>query len=46
MQKPRKSVVMTFSADPQGGLVAERFTGAALAQLPTLDFSSRNVASR
>ncbi len=46
MQKPRKSVVMTFSADPQGGIVAERFSGAALAQLPTLDFSARNVASR
>jgi uncharacterized protein YcbK (DUF882 family) len=46
MEKPRKSVVMTFAADPQGGIVAHRFSGAALAQLPTLDFSARNVASR
>lgn len=46
MHKPRKSVVMTFASDPLGGLVTHRFSGAALAQLPTLDFSARNLASR
>lgn len=46
MLKPRKSVMMTFSADPQAGMSVDRFSGAALAQLPTLDFSARNVASR
>jgi uncharacterized protein YcbK (DUF882 family) len=38
MLKPRMSVHMVFSDDPQFGMAAERFTGAAVAFLPTISF--------
>jgi uncharacterized protein YcbK (DUF882 family) len=44
--KPQAIVAMTFSDDPQLGLVCERFTGSATAVLPTQSFVMRTAALR
>lgn len=46
MQKPAASVVMTFSADPYLGMQTERFTGAAIAFVPTVSFNFRTASLR
>jgi hypothetical protein len=38
MHKPRSALAMFFSRDPQFGMIAEQFTGAAVAFLPTVTF--------
>jgi uncharacterized protein YcbK (DUF882 family) len=43
--KPQTAVTMSFSDDPQLGLVCERFTGAAIATLATTPFT-RTAALR
>jgi uncharacterized protein YcbK (DUF882 family) len=43
--KPSQSVVMTFSADPHLGLVADRFTGSAVVFLATASFTTQAQAS-
>ncbi len=45
MQKPPQALVMTFSADPQLGMVAERFTGSAVVFLATATFTSQTTAA-
>jgi len=44
MQKPSYSVVMSFSEDPTPGLVAEAFTGTAIAFQPTVIFAHRTAS--
>lgn len=44
MLKPRQSVVMTFSADPSLGLVADRFSGSAVVFLPTTIFTTQTAS--
>ena len=44
--KPRASVAMTFSNDPQMGLVCDRFTGSAIATLQTMTFGLKTAALR
>jgi hypothetical protein len=44
--KPPSIVAMTFSDDPQLGLVCERFTGSATAKLATQSFVVRTAALR
>ncbi len=44
MHKPPSSVVMTFSADPHYGMVAERFSGRAVVFLATATFGNRTAA--
>jgi uncharacterized protein YcbK (DUF882 family) len=44
--KPPSIVAMTFSDDPQLGLVCERFTGSATAKLATQSFVLRTAALR
>ena len=39
MQKPAQAVMMSFSADPSSGMVAERFTGHAVMFLATATFA-------
>jgi uncharacterized protein YcbK (DUF882 family) len=39
MVKPRQSVHMVFSDDPQFGMTSETFTGSAVAFLPTVSFN-------
>jgi uncharacterized protein YcbK (DUF882 family) len=46
MQKPSYSVVMTFSEDPTPGMVAESFTGTAVAFQPTVLFANRTASLR
>jgi hypothetical protein len=44
--KPQAIVAMTFSDDPQLGLVCDRFTGSATATLATQSFVMRTAALR
>ncbi len=44
--KPQAVVAMTFSDDPQLGLVCERFTGSATASLATTAFVMRTASLR
>jgi uncharacterized protein YcbK (DUF882 family) len=45
LAKPRAVVAMGFSADPQVGLVSQRFEGAAVAFVPTVGFTSSRAAA-
>jgi uncharacterized protein YcbK (DUF882 family) len=45
LHKPPQSLVMTFSADPHLGLVADRFSGRAVVFLATATFTSQTTAS-
>ena len=44
--KPQAVVAMTFSDDPQMGLLSERFTGSATARLTTTSFPLQTVSLR
>lgn len=44
--KPNTTVAMTFSDDPQMGVVCEQFTGSAIATLPTTSFAMRTASLR
>lgn len=44
--KPERAVMMTFSEDPQLGLVCDRFTGSAIAPLETTSFEQRTASLR
>ena len=44
--KPNAAVTMTFSNDPQMGIVCEKFTGSATATLSTTSFAMRTAALR
>jgi hypothetical protein len=43
MRKPSHTVAMTFSADPNHGLRADRFTGHAVVFVETTSFISRTA---
>ncbi len=45
LHKPAQSVMMTFSADPHLGMVADRFTGSAVVFLATATFAPQTTAS-
>jgi hypothetical protein len=45
LHKPTRALVMTFSGDPQYGLVANRFTGSAVVFLATATFTRAQTAS-
>ncbi len=44
--KPNAAVAMTFSNDPQMGIVCEKFTGSATATLSTMSFAMRTASLR
>ena len=44
--KPRVTVAMTFSDDPQLGLVSDQFTGPAIVKLATQSFVIRTASLR
>jgi hypothetical protein len=44
--KPQAVIAMTFSDDPQMGLVSDRFTGSATAPLATQSFALRTASLR
>lgn len=44
--KPQSVVEMSFSDDPQAGLVSDQFTGSATAKLVTTSFAMRTAALR
>jgi uncharacterized protein YcbK (DUF882 family) len=44
--KPQAVIAMTFSDDPQMGLVSDRFTGSATAPLSTQSFALRTASLR
>jgi len=46
MRKPDSALAMTFSADPQPGLFADRFSGQAIVFLATTSFSNRTASLR
>jgi uncharacterized protein YcbK (DUF882 family) len=45
LHKPTRALVMTFTGDPQYGLVANRFTGSAVVFLATATFTRAQTAS-
>jgi hypothetical protein len=45
LQKPPMAVAMTFSTDPQHGLVATRFHGPAVVFVATLTFVTQSAAA-
>jgi uncharacterized protein YcbK (DUF882 family) len=45
LDKPPVSLVMTFSADPHLGMVADRFSGSAVVFLATATFAPQETAS-
>jgi uncharacterized protein YcbK (DUF882 family) len=45
LNKPAQSLVMTFSADPHLGVVADRFSGHAVVFLATATFTTQTTAS-
>jgi hypothetical protein len=44
--KPQAAIAMTFSDDPQMGMVSDRFTGSATAVLATQSFVMRTASLR
>ena len=44
--KPQAAIAMSFSEDPQMGLVCDRFTGSATATLATQSFALRTASLR
>ena len=46
MSKPDSALAMTFSADPQPGLFADRFSGQAVVFLATTSFNNRTASLR
>ncbi len=44
--KPNTAVAMTFSEDPQMGIICEKFTGSATATLSTMSFAMRTASLR
>ena len=44
--KPKMSLAMTFTDDPQMGIICERFTGSATVMLQTTSFGMRTAALR
>jgi len=44
MVKPRRSVMMTFAADPNPGLEHDRFSGAAVVFVSTVSYPTRTIA--
>jgi uncharacterized protein YcbK (DUF882 family) len=44
--KPDRAVAMTFSDDPHGGMICEKFTGPAIATLTTTTFALRTASLR
>ncbi len=44
--KPQSVVAMSFSDDPQAGLVSDQFTGSATAKLVTTSFAMRTASLR
>jgi uncharacterized protein YcbK (DUF882 family) len=44
--KPKTSLAMSFSDDPQMGIICERFTGSAIVTLQTTSFGMRTAALR
>jgi hypothetical protein len=44
--KPQMAVAMTFSNDPQMGMLSDRFTGSATAKLDTRSFAMRTASLR
>jgi uncharacterized protein YcbK (DUF882 family) len=44
--KPNTAVAMTFSEDPQMGIVCEKFTGSAITTLSTTPFAMRTASLR
>jgi uncharacterized protein YcbK (DUF882 family) len=45
LHKPAQSLVMTFSADPHLGMVADRFGGSAVVFLATATFNTQTTAA-
>ncbi|MFY9687427.1 MAG: hypothetical protein WAJ88_16625, partial [Pseudolabrys sp.] len=45
MHKPSMAVAMTFSTDPQHGLVAGRFNGPAVVFVATMTFRTQSAAA-
>ncbi len=46
LHKPSQSLVMTFSADPHLGMVADRFSGSAVVFLATTTFNMQTASLR
>ena len=46
LHKPSQALAMTFSADPQPGMVADRFTGSAVVFLATATFNIQTASLR
>jgi hypothetical protein len=46
MQKPSSAIVMTFSADPYGGMTASSFSGKAIQFMAVVNFGMRTAALR
>jgi uncharacterized protein YcbK (DUF882 family) len=46
LQKPPMSLVMTFSADPHYGMVADRFSGHAVVFLATASYTTQTASLR
>jgi uncharacterized protein YcbK (DUF882 family) len=46
MDKPSLSLMMTFSTDPQLGMLADRFSGSAVVFLATATFSNQTASLR
>jgi hypothetical protein len=44
--KPMTVVAMSFSDDPQAGMLSDRFSGSATAKLMTTDFTTRTASLR
>jgi hypothetical protein len=44
--KPQAIVTMSFSEDPQMGMVSDQFTGSAIATLTTQSFVMRTASLR
>ncbi len=46
MQKPRSALMMTFSADPHGGMTASSFSGKAIQFMAVVNFGMQTAALR
>ena len=46
LRKPSTTVMMTFSADPQLGMTARKFSGTAVVFVSTMTFGMRTASLR
>jgi len=46
VEQPKSSVMMTFTSEPNPGMMAERFSGSAIVFVPTITYQTHTTSLR